>query len=481
MTQRFEQIQFNSDNFIINYHIIDEGQEINQFYIYFSCKIDQTIYFKKFSEENTIYDAKCIFSQSLQKQKTSISIFSQDTQLKDDQLIIHFKQQELFIYETKLISFHTRNGQVLKQKVYKACMKVKEMKNDFQREISQQSCKYEFNQSPIDDEDKLLSDITDQTEIVLDVDFQHNLKLINNELKTQQFNVQFYQTEIVSSIFSKFLKGNLQYYYNGQLIDINKSFEDNLIQNNSCVYYGKIYNFTFKFTNNNQIIKIQVKSLNTKIEDAVQPILKENHPQNFQFSCNNRLINLEKTFSQEKIKEGVIQIELKSLIVNIYDKNKIYKYHVLPNLTIEKLNKLINNNQNKWLFKLDNDDILQDNIELSTLKNSNGEVELIYKEYIKQNTILHQYQDDVSIDFFVTQNIKTIENSSLVIPIEWNDQKFFETVKLDQKVEEFLEDFKKQKKLSKIFFFQDGEIIDINKKFEDLRDIEYSFFEIISE
>ncbi|CAD8124458.1 unnamed protein product [Paramecium sonneborni] len=440
------------------------------FEIQFRFLNDGKIYKEVFSIEDSILNARQRFSQKFNIPLNQLFILFMDLAIKDEYLIQQYQKKDLWICETIRVKFQQRNGSLLTLKYYNKNLQIKEILKDLLKSFSQQACKCLFNNQLVN-ESNMLKEITNQSEIVLIVDFLQDLQLIDKLKIQQEITVQFYPKEIVASIFSRYLRGNFFFYHNNQLIDTSMNFEDNHIQNKSQIYFEEFYNYTLESLKDNSQIQFQAPKF-TKIKDAISPQIKDKYQEQFSIFYNNHQINIEKTFFEENIRdESKIQIIFNnSLIVIVRDQDHLKKFTAPSNQTIGELIKKLEGNPKKKLYSAINQNLLEDQTKLSTLSNNNNVVELIYQEdFNNQNT-----------GYLPSEPIQMLGNDiQIIIKNMQNDDKSFEIVRLNQKIADFINQFKLKNSLSNITIFYGGEIVDINKTFEEINVTTNSEFEIL--
>ncbi|CAD8210288.1 unnamed protein product [Paramecium octaurelia] len=455
---------------------------VRTFEMQFKYDKDDQLYVEVFSQEDKIYDARKKISQAFNIPFDSIVLIHKDYPLKDDSLINQYKDKVLTISQAVHISFQKRHGSILIQKYYSKYLKCKDIFRDFQREY-QLPCRFEYNQQNIDENNLLKEICKDEQNIVFIYEFQYNLKLINKEIDTEIIKVQFYPSEIIGSVFQRYLSENFHYLYNGQQIDIQKSFEELKIAQNQKIQYFQLHKFNLWIPNKHISFEIQIDSLKYKIIDALSPKIKEMFQEHFTAIYNNRQLDLQKTFLQEKVMSGAnIECQLVTylqVIVHDNEFDRTFKIH--SNISIGQLINMLDGNQNKKLLFSKDQKQLENNIILSQLKNENGIIELIYKELVPTSDAIYQPSGSMPTTFNWTQNLKTTESSQIdivIININ-NDDKLFETVRLDQKLRDFRKEFEIKMEFSGITIFYEGEGVDYDKTFEEIGAHQQSLFEII--
>ncbi|CAD8122094.1 unnamed protein product [Paramecium sonneborni] len=455
---------------------------VSMFEMQFQFQNDNHIYNKTYSMDDTILIARQRFSEEFNIPLNQLYIFFLDQELKDEYMIHKYKGKDLQICETICVKFQKYKSNVLIQKNCNKNFQVKEILKEFLREFSQKGCRCFLNNQLIN-ELNLLKEITNQPAVLLVVEFQQELQLINKQIKTQAIQVEFYPKQIVASTLARFMNGNFQFYQNDELIDATKSFEDNHIQNKSQIYYEECYNFTLEILNDNQQIQLRINSQKIKIKDAIQQKIQEKYSSQFSAFYNKQEINLENTFLQEKLMDqSKIQIQLhQQLKVFIKDNDYKIQFTVSSNITVGELIKQLKGSKQKKLFNAENQKQLQDHEVLFTLINSNKVVDLIYKEPIENSNSLYIPSEPIQNNRKITLDINTQEPVPLQIVIYnmMDDHKLYETVRLDQKVGEFLDQFEKKMEFSGVTLFYDGEIVDRNKKFQEINLNALSIFEIV--
>ncbi|CAK64976.1 unnamed protein product (macronuclear) [Paramecium tetraurelia] len=479
-------LMLNSQEFPADQPVIKDQcyRLVRIFEMQFSYDKDERTYIDLFSQEDKIFEARKKMAQVFNLPFDSVFLLFKDCALKDDTLINQCKDKTLVVSQAIHISFQKRNGSVAIQKYYLKQEKFKYIFKDFLKEYQISQCRFEFN-NQIVDENNLLKDICkDEQSIVLIYEFQYNLKLVNKEMQNEIIKVSFYPSEIIGSVFKRYLSEKFSYLYNGQLVDIQKQFEVLRIQNNSKVYYFQFHNFTLEILKTNTKLQIQIDSLNYKIIDAISPKMKEHTQDKFTALYNNRELDLQKTFLQEKVMSGAtIQCQLPTYLQVIIHDNEFDKsFNVHPNICIGQiLAMMMDSNPNKKMLSYKDQKQLENDIIVSKLQNNNGIIELIYKELISTPDTIYQPSGSVSTFFNQTQDLKTTESSQInivIININ-NDDKIFETVKLDQKIGDFLKEFEIKNEFSSINIFYEGAVVDYDKTFEEIGANPGSLFEII--